>query len=101
LERWSDAERTLPGGDSADDSILACCLYFAARDNVQQVTLWTDDRNLALRAEANGIPTLGGRVSLAKVCAAVAVAGEAMEAMEVDGTGVSFLHLHRTHRFWG
>ncbi|WWC89393.1 uncharacterized protein L201_004317 [Kwoniella dendrophila CBS 6074] len=41
-----------------DDQILDCCLYFA--NTGSKVTLWTNDKNLGVKAESNDIPTLGG-----------------------------------------
>ncbi len=44
----------------ADDRILDCCQYFTLSHS-SRVFLWTDDRNLALQAEANGIPSFGNK----------------------------------------
>ncbi|WWC70273.1 uncharacterized protein I206_104223 [Kwoniella pini CBS 10737] len=43
-----------------DDQILDCCLYFKYHE--AKVTLWTDDKNLSVKAESNDIPTIGGKV---------------------------------------
>lgn len=43
----------------ADDRILDCCLYFMQQS--ADVRLWTNDRNLSVLAETNGVPTIGGR----------------------------------------
>jgi hypothetical protein len=87
VESWSDAAKTQPGARSADATILACCIHYRASG---PVTLWTNDRNLALLAETNGIPSVDGRVGLARLCAALGIEdnGE-LEAMDVDGSGVS------------
>ncbi|WWC94110.1 hypothetical protein V866_000948 [Kwoniella sp. B9012] len=42
-----------------DDQILDCCLHFANRG--AKVTLWTNDKNLSVKAESNDIPTLGAQ----------------------------------------
>ncbi len=48
---------------------MDCCQYFAALPQLQaeptasanRVSLWTDDKNLALQAEIHGIPTWGNK----------------------------------------
>ncbi|WWD02907.1 hypothetical protein V865_000949 [Kwoniella europaea PYCC6329] len=42
-----------------DDQILDCCLHFA--NHGAKVTLWTNDKNLSVKAESNDIPTLGAQ----------------------------------------
>ncbi|WWD17381.1 hypothetical protein CI109_101822 [Kwoniella shandongensis] len=44
---------------SADDQILDCCLHF--EETGGKVVLWTNDKNLSVKAETNHIPTIGGR----------------------------------------
>ncbi|OWZ62830.1 hypothetical protein AYX15_05081 [Cryptococcus neoformans] len=45
-------------GGKGDDDILDCCMYFDQHG--ARVVLWTNDKNLSLKAEANNIQTLGG-----------------------------------------
>lgn len=91
-ERWSEQPVVQREGVRADDTILGCCMHF---QDEAPVTLWSDDRNLCLTAESNGIPTVGGpKVGLADLKKAVAgaaavAAGAAAMSMEVDGVVVS------------
>lgn len=80
FEKWSEAAQSLPAGPRPDDAVLACCLYFAQSS---RVSLWTDDRNLALLAEANGIPTIGREGVFPTL--GLARDESEVEAMEVDG----------------
>ncbi|KAK8864320.1 hypothetical protein IAR55_001567 [Kwoniella newhampshirensis] len=52
---------TIKERGSADDRILDCCLHF--QETGGDVVLWTDDKNLSVKAETNHIPTIGGRHS--------------------------------------
>ncbi|OCF74714.1 hypothetical protein I204_05096 [Kwoniella mangroviensis CBS 8886] len=42
-----------------DDQILDCCLHFA--NHGAKVTLWTNDKNLSVKAESNDVATLGAQ----------------------------------------
>ncbi|WRT66296.1 uncharacterized protein IL334_003249 [Kwoniella shivajii] len=55
-ERWGNGILDHGGND---DQILECCLHFLHSGST--VTLWTDDKNLSVKAESNDIPTLGGK----------------------------------------
>ncbi|WVQ72434.1 hypothetical protein IAR50_001986 [Cryptococcus sp. DSM 104548] len=59
-------------GQNADDEILDCCLYFAEMGG--KVALWTNDKNLGVKAEINHIPTIGGQhISLSTILSATGV----------------------------
>ncbi|WVW83834.1 hypothetical protein I302_105855 [Kwoniella bestiolae CBS 10118] len=55
-EKW---DTTIKDHGQNDDQILDCCLHFA--NHGAKVTLWTNDKNLSVKAEANEIPTLGAQ----------------------------------------
>ncbi|ODN94283.1 hypothetical protein L198_05139 [Cryptococcus wingfieldii CBS 7118] len=59
-------------GQNADDEILDCCLYFEEMGG--KVALWTNDKNLGVKAEINHVPTIGGQhISLSTILSATGV----------------------------
>ncbi|KAL1413508.1 hypothetical protein Q8F55_001282 [Vanrija albida] len=65
-----------------DDDILVCCLDFASRGT--PVSLWTDDRNLALQAETNDIATFPAAVPLPSIARSLGVEWNGDECMDLD-----------------
>lgn len=92
-------DRSMIGG-KGDDDILDCCMYFDQHG--AKVVLWTNDKNLSLKAEANNIQTLGGHPSslsaLLKVSGADLPSDLWDQAAALDGDAQKSAESPETHK---
>ncbi|KIR25754.1 hypothetical protein I309_05450 [Cryptococcus deuterogattii LA55] len=87
-------------GEKGDDDILDCCMYFDQHG--ARVVLWTNDKNLSLKAETNNIRTLGGHsLSLSALLkdSGADLPSELLEqAAALDGDAQKLVESPETHK---